>query len=327
VTESPSKKRPRPEYISVETAELVDLGSPPKQPRPVTVIGSINLEKESEWTSDTEDDDDDSILDHDPFAKTSAGNIVEEPDLLQQTTNSNNRKEKEPQKEKEDADDHTESQTRKPMKGDGEPAEPREKPSERDLREEQRKEFFKVCLRGDLEEAMKFGETGSKVNQKCSKGHTPLTQACKENNVEAVKVLLSFPEIKINLKTSNQKSPLMIAAEKGHIDILKILLSNGVEINAVNKSKSSALLMACASKQVECVKILIENGADVNLPRNDLKTPLMIACQRKQKDIASLLIAAGADLQATDQKRKTAKDYIPTSYFPDLMLTISSASP
>jgi hypothetical protein len=70
---------------------------------------------------------------------------------------------------------------------------------------------------------------------------TILTLATKQQNVEAVRLLL---EAKCDTNKANGKgiTPISVAAHKGHTQIMSMLIDAGAHVNALNSSGSTALI-------------------------------------------------------------------------------------
>ncbi|CAG8438172.1 572_t:CDS:2 [Ambispora leptoticha] len=98
-------------------------------------------------------------------------------------------------------------------------------------------------------------------------GQTNLHIACQQNNLEAVKDLISRGA-DINAQDNSDWTPLHEAAYAGHIEIVDYLLENGARVNAVDQEGDTPLHDACYQEHSKVVKLLLEYGADVE-KRND----------------------------------------------------------
>ncbi|KAJ5070018.1 transient receptor potential cation channel subfamily a member 1 [Anaeramoeba ignava] len=154
---------------------------------------------------------------------------------------------------------------------------------------------------------------------------TPLHFACKQNNLELVRLLIKYqadPESEtiwtplrilikysnnleiykeiidsgIQLKSSDDGYPLNFlhkACKFQSIEVIKFLIDSGSDINE-NFGKTP-LHVACYEEKLELVKFLLEYGAKVN--GNENFTPLCVACQKKNFEIIKLLVEHGAILK------------------------------
>lgn len=150
-----------------------------------------------------------------------------------------------------------------------------------------------------------FSETGSmKV--------TPLHIACIKDNLEMVKLLLSFKadiELTTNPKSYTENlTPLELTAEQGHENIAGELLVNGAKA-VTEKGEHSALQQAVSGRRLNMVKFLIDKGVNINTQNSLQQTALHNAIEWRQEEIAEFLIKAGSDLTIKDYAQKTPLDY------------------
>ena len=145
---------------------------------------------------------------------------------------------------------------------------------------------------------------------------TPLMDAIDEDDVQAVKLLLS----KHVSVTESGNSPLIKAAGRGYpqgAQITKLLLDSGANPNAANSDGWTPLMSAegfifrepwGVSSHV-ITKELLARGADPNARSKTGTTPLIVAAGQPNHDDVSFLeelIDAGADPNAPDEDGKTA---------------------
>jgi len=143
---------------------------------------------------------------------------------------------------------------------------------------------------------------GASPNVRTEGGMTPLAFACRDNDLERVRVLL---DAKANVNFCGPILPLSMASRHNDLTIFRLLLDRGVEANA--SDHFTTLLMAVAQQGTpEAVKLLLERGADVNGKNLIGDTALMHACISKRVDTAKLLIEHGADVNATGTTGRTA---------------------
>jgi hypothetical protein len=124
---------------------------------------------------------------------------------------------------------------------------------------------------GNLMEITRLIEEGEDVNIRDMAGRTPLHYAVGEQQVDAVKLLLSngaVPDIKDD---EYQVTPLHWAAGSGNIDIVKLLAPRVKDIDARNKDGQTAAEIAYIDHEEEILRILIEYGAKLDINEQEPK--------------------------------------------------------
>jgi len=130
------------------------------------------------------------------------------------------------------------------------------------------------------------------VGEYCAEGWTSLMIACRNGNIEIVKLLLDRSDIDINInKQHNEgRTALMLACRYGNINsnsnlkTVKLLSSHpGIDVNKQDNSGWTALMWACSygitDSNIEIFKLLLNHpDIDVNRQNNDKWTALTLAC-------------------------------------------------
>ena len=156
---------------------------------------------------------------------------------------------------------------------------------------------------------------GINVNAVNSRGTTPL-HACAENSdEEAVKLLLSRPEIIPNVRDNFGWTPLHSASSVGNYEAIKALIENGkCDVNATDASGKTSLFWAISAARNEsesfdpiiAVKLLLPL-TDVNIKNIEGKTVLHIAMEITNTEILEeLLKTPSLDVNIQDEKGDTA---------------------
>ena len=101
------------------------------------------------------------------------------------------------------------------------------------------------------------------VNTKDRHGHTPLMDAAKSGNVEAVKDLLNRGA-DLEAKSEKNKTALHYAAANGYVEIVNLLLAQGAAVDARDKDWHTPLMLAAIYGCNRTVQSLVTNGADVS---------------------------------------------------------------
>ena len=122
---------------------------------------------------------------------------------------------------------------------------------------------------------------------------TPLVEACINNSVDCVHVLLSTGA-QPNHVTSDIEhpgtSPLCIASANGNIAIVVALLSMNADINLIcGGMNRTALFAAVRANQLQMVQELLGRGANRSITDPQGHTPLDIATMRRYTAISQIL--------------------------------------
>jgi ankyrin repeat protein len=130
-------------------------------------------------------------------------------------------------------------------------------------------------------------EHGANVNERNAAGHTALTTAIKNNNLEVLDLLLhqgADPAVR------GQEWPISLAV--GNPEILARLLPH-IETRKINKG---ALERAVMADELDSVKLLLAKGVDVEDKNAGVFSPLTTSIREDRKTIFRFLLdEAGAD--------------------------------
>ena len=132
--------------------------------------------------------------------------------------------------------------------------------------------IFDAAGKGCLEDIDYFVEQKDiDVDEKCKMGYTPIEYALLNENVEAIKYLVSEG-------AAIQPHWLIKAAglKKGSLEIVKLFVENGIDVN-YRDSGICPLHIAASNKDIEVGKFLISKGADINSIAGSGYTPLQLA--------------------------------------------------
>lgn len=150
---------------------------------------------------------------------------------------------------------------------------------------------------GEIERLIK---KGANINAETYEGATPLVFAVANDQLLAVKKLLTYnPEL--NYRTSNNETPLIIAVKNQNVEIAEVLIREGADIDLANYDGITALHYAALNGSFKIVDFLLYYEADCNIKTNDGTTPLMVSILAGYNDIADLLVQNGANLEARDK--------------------------
>ncbi len=139
-------------------------------------------------------------------------------------------------------------------------------------------------------------------------GHHVFIQACLNNKMEYIKLLLSHPALKVDeIDPSTGHSALHLAFDRGldSMEIVELLLKNGANINLRNRDGETPLTIAVTKNSMELVKFLLENDADINLRNRDGETPLTIAAAKNFMEIVKFLLENDAKINLRNRDGDT----------------------
>lgn len=125
---------------------------------------------------------------------------------------------------------------------------------------------------------------------------TPLSLACKRQDVACVKMLL---DKKADLNLTNlpyQRSIIFMLIEFKNSLLLNLALKYGINLNAVDSEGNSPLLIAAKTEELEIVELLLQNRANANSQNRGLITPLFYAVTINNTNMVKLLLKYGANV-------------------------------
>ena len=129
---------------------------------------------------------------------------------------------------------------------------------------------------------------GADVNETIYKGEdiSILEYACSYSNKEIVELLLKHDTNNSNDKLS---SLLVVACREGNLDVVKVLLDQGAKVNQTDNRGRLPLLMACKENNLNVVRLLLEQGANVNITDSRGNSPISIALKTNNNNLLVLL--------------------------------------
>lgn len=126
---------------------------------------------------------------------------------------------------------------------------------------------------GDLEKFIQILEAFPKtnLNQRNSKGLTPLSAACASGKVDVVIYLCCLNCVNMNATSNNEITPLMYAIKNKHYDTVEAMLKfEGCDVNARNSNGATALHYAAIQGDVMMLDLL-KAQPGINMKATDLK--------------------------------------------------------
>lgn len=163
-----------------------------------------------------------------------------------------------------------------------------------------------ACYLNEIEVSEYLLEANADISISDCYGFNPIHVACKNNNLELLKVLIKHVNRNNNYSVLNALShdgyaPIHLAVLNENLDILRELLYNGknLKINIPDKRAGYTALHHAASRQclLQFCKLLVKNeDIDIDCRSYTGCTPLHIAVANKNYLITMLLLNYGANL-------------------------------
>lgn len=157
-----------------------------------------------------------------------------------------------------------------------------------------------------LETTRVLMENGADANR-IANDYTPLYLAASENQIEVVKVLLSFdPDLEIRYQTGY--TVLGIATLRGYTKVVRLLLEAGANVNQQFDHNNFALQWpvtynTCNTEDI--LHTLMEYHPDLNLVDDDGDSALHCINFSTTLAVVKLLVNGGSDLETRNYKRMT----------------------
>jgi len=131
---------------------------------------------------------------------------------------------------------------------------------------------------------------------------SPLHDSAKNNDINALRDIISQHHERINETNENNETPLYLAAANGHDGCVEYLISENAAINITKKKhldhdlnvNATPLFIACRNGHLSTVKILLNAKAEVGKAIIGGVTPLYIAAENGHTAIVHELLNHGA---------------------------------
>lgn len=151
--------------------------------------------------------------------------------------------------------------------------------------DEKTMEYLNACFGGDVEKISMILDETPEIVREAPLG---IENACQENRLDVVKLLLSKGKMNI---TAEGSSAILAASHQGHVELTKFLLTIGADASVFN---NSAIVLASKNGHSEVVKLLTEHGAN---PCIDSYWCLLTAAMSEIADFETIkfLINMGCD--------------------------------
>ncbi|KAE8150209.1 ankyrin repeat-containing domain protein [Aspergillus avenaceus] len=118
-----------------------------------------------------------------------------------------------------------------------------------------------------------------------------------------------------NVPSNSGETPLHVACRNKNIQAVKMLLKAGADVNAVTGDGWTALLLCAREGFFEIVEVLVEYGAEVNYKGVNGWTALHLAVRGSWAFTVQRLLGAGADRWIVDEDGERAGDVLRGTMF------------
>ena len=135
-------------------------------------------------------------------------------------------------------------------------------------------------------------------------GDSPLTQAVKAGDVQAVRALVKSGT-DVNIRSGDGSTPLLWAAHGASVEIARALIAGKAAVDAANDYGITPLLHASRTGDAAMVELLLRAGANPSRAHPEGETPLLAAARSGSVPTVRLLLARGVDVNAAEAFQKT----------------------
>jgi len=131
--------------------------------------------------------------------------------------------------------------------------------------------------------------------------YTPLTQALDTDSTDAIKILLSHPDIDVNKPDGNGKHPVFYAIGE-EAEILRVLIEeHHANTEVLHQGDGNSILHQAVDYVCDdSIRYLIEKGCPIDARNNQEETPLLIAMKEELHEVIPTLLEKGANVNAVN---------------------------
>lgn len=165
-----------------------------------------------------------------------------------------------------------------------------------------------AAARGDTQTIRHLLAYGMNINQRNALGRTPLAEAARLGQLQAVRVFIAQGAAIRIPDTKSGFTALHFAARNQHPAVLRTLLLAGANPNVHNQWRQTPLWLAAWQAwqgNTVIAHILVEFGATVDNADQQGHTPLHMAARAGNAPMAAYLLAAGAAVNYRDNQGRT----------------------
>ncbi|MDR6197201.1 ankyrin repeat domain-containing protein [Siphonobacter sp. SORGH_AS_0500] len=132
-------------------------------------------------------------------------------------------------------------------------------------------------------------------------------ESARKNNIEALKANLQ--DTPVDERDTRGSTPLILAAYYQHPEAVTLLLESGADPELQDGMGNTALMGVCFKGCTEIARILLEHGANVDTVNGNGATALTFAATFGHKDLVQLLLEYGANPYVQDRFGKNPIDH------------------
>lgn len=151
-------------------------------------------------------------------------------------------------------------------------------------------------------------EHGFDINSSNGTSTTPLHFACHTGQVDLIKIILSFAEVKVNSPNFDGSTPLLLAAMNGHSKTVQLLLTHpSIDVNLRGTNEINPLLIATFKGNLHCLQCLLQHPMiDTTVLTDQGYTVLEIATLVQPRLLPILLSCPKIDVNHQGREGNTA---------------------
>jgi len=142
----------------------------------------------------------------------------------------------------------------------------------------------------------------SQINEKNSRGYTPLRDAVRLNKTDGVKFLL-FKGADLNEKDKEGNDILLYAIiTEAPYEMIESIIKSGADVNTKNNAGQTPIMIALAQKNADLLKLLIKSGANTQNVSEGLSLLYYAYNKKAPSEIMEILLANGENVNSTDNE-------------------------
>lgn len=145
-----------------------------------------------------------------------------------------------------------------------------------------------AAARGDLATLRRHVEGNAQLDLRDAHGYTAIHVAARENQVEAVDLLIQHG-ISPSIQGPLNLQPIHLAAREGHTRMVRHLLDSGVPVNTQDLIGATPLHWAADQNQMDVARLLLDCGADVQIRNTKRETAEDVARKFGHEEMVELL--------------------------------------
>ncbi len=174
-----------------------------------------------------------------------------------------------------------------------------------------------AASKGYVTEITRLIGEGANKNAETNEGATPLIFAVTNNQLAAVKTLLTFNPF-LDKVTTSYETPLLIAVKNNNFEISEALIRAGADIDFPDIHGATPLHYAALRGYLDIVDLLLYYDASIDEKSDEGTTPLLASIWAGNTNVSDLLIQNGASTEEKDNSGYTP--FLMTSFYGDTLL-------